>query len=890
MSKFSYKTRNRTNPAKLPKVWLCAHHKDIPAFLQNDANKILSIVNCAIWYDENSNNNYNEEELIDNLSCMDLFVVPVTHQFLIEDNRALLVELPYAIKNNIPILPIIKDSALTNLFNEKCGYIQYLSLENDDEMSFSSDEKLKKYISTILLDAETTKKVRDAFDAYIFLSYRKKDKKYANQLMKLIHKNEFCRDIAIWYDEFLTPGENFNEEILKVIEKSRIFALAVTPNILEENNYILTQEYPIATKTGLNILPAEMVKTDEKELRKKYPNIPELTNAYDNECLSPALLKALSNIAIRTNDNDPIHNFFIGLAYLRGIDVEVDRNRALELIEKSSSNGLLEATMKLIDMYKYGDGVERNFDMAISMAERLILQAKGIYLKDETIENIQQYMNAFKILTTLLIEQGQYKKAIEVCDINSLIIKQSLNKFNKDVNMYYFDMLVKNGWYLYQMKDFEGAKNCYEEYLLKAPLYLENDMYLLEVNQIRISIELITVLFYIGDFVTGNKLLLEIENRIYKITDEIFSEGFILQISKSYSSLANLMKIKKQNEKALEYYKKSNECYLRIKNSISVEEQLKNEFLYYTSVANTLYVMNKIDEAQKNYDISHNLAMEYYQKTGHLMAKEKMATSYFNKANVAMIKSEFNKAKEYFNIALIKFKEIIDQCNSFYSISKQDFILSKLSIIAKQENMMEEAINYAKNRINCLEANLERKNDSAYCYMLGTAYSDYALLLNKRHQAQETYDASKRASKYLEIACNKSDTLLIYAARSYKLEGDYAFQIGLHKDANKAYEKSFDYYMKCVAQKEDILDVIYLCDVLSKEASEEDMLGFYSVKLRCYYKLIKENPNDEKLISQRNFIQLKYEELWSQLKEKEEKDLTDDDLEELVKSVFDEDQ
>mgnify|MGYP003304753723 CR=1 FL=1 len=144
-----------------------------------------------------------------------------------------------------------------------------------------------------------------------------------------------------------------------------------------------------------------MVKTDEKELRKKYPNIPDLTNAYDNECLSPALLKALSNIAIRTNDNDPIHNFFIGLAYLRGIDVEVDRNRALELIEKSSSNGLLEATMKLIDMYKYGDGVERNFDIAISMAERLILQAKGIYLKDETFK--ENFTYEIKLLINILV-------------------------------------------------------------------------------------------------------------------------------------------------------------------------------------------------------------------------------------------------------------------------------------------------------------------------------------------------------------------------------------------------------------------------------------------------------------------------------------------------------
>lgn len=885
MSKFLYKTRNGANNAKLPKVWLCAHPKDISTFLQNDANKILSIVNCAIWYDENSADNYNEEELIDNLSGMNLFVVPVTHRFLIEDNRALSIELPYAMKNNIPILPIIKDSALTNLFNEKCGYIQYLSLESDDDV-FSSDEKLKKHISSILLGDETIRKIRDAFDAYIFLSYRKKDKKYANQLMKLIHKNEFCRDIAIWYDEFLTPGENFNEEILKILTKSHIFALAVTPNILEDDNYILTQEYPLATKMGLCILPAEMVKTNEKELRIKYPNIPEITNAYDNNCLSPALLKALSNIAIRTNDNDPTHNFFIGLAYLEGIDVEVDRNRALELIEESSSNGLLEATMKLIDMYRYGDGVERNFDIAISMAERLISQAKDIYLKDDTIDNYKQYINSFNILTTLLIEQGQYKKAIEVCDFNYLIIKESLNKFNKDINMDYFNVLIKKGWYLYQMKDFEGAKKCYEEYLLKAPSYLENNFTILEVNQIRISIELISVLFYIGDFVSANKLLLEIEGRIYKITDEIVEEGIILQISKSYYSLANLMKRKKQYEKALEYYNKSNECYLRVKNSISVEEQLNNESLYYASVADTLYIMNEIDEAQKNYDIAHNLAKEYYQKTGHLRAKEKMATSFFNKANVSMMKSEFDKAKEHLKIALIKFKEIIEQCNSFYSISKQDLILSKLSIIAEQENSMEEAINYTINRINFLEANLERRNDVTYCYMLGNAYSNYALLLNKLHQTQNTYNASKKASKYFEKACKKSDTMIIYAARSYKLEGDYAIKLGLFEEANKAYEKSFDYYMQCVGQKEDTLDVIYLCEVLSKEATDEDLFGFYNVELRCYHRLIKDNPNDETLTSKRRVLQLKCDELWSQLKENEEKDSID---EELVKSVFDED-
>lgn len=48
--------------------------------------------------------------------------------------------------------------------------------------------------------------------------------------------------------------------------------------------------------------------------------------------LSEVLESTLSRIAHRENDIDPQHNFFIGLAYLDGIDVEVNHERALSLI------------------------------------------------------------------------------------------------------------------------------------------------------------------------------------------------------------------------------------------------------------------------------------------------------------------------------------------------------------------------------------------------------------------------------------------------------------------------------------------------------------------------------------------------------------------------------
>lgn len=74
--------------------------------------------------------------------------------------------------------------------------------------------------------------------------------------MRLIHENDFCRNIAIWYDEYLTPGENFNNAIAKALQKSELFTLVVTPNLVNEPNYVMEHEYPAARDSGKPILPA----------------------------------------------------------------------------------------------------------------------------------------------------------------------------------------------------------------------------------------------------------------------------------------------------------------------------------------------------------------------------------------------------------------------------------------------------------------------------------------------------------------------------------------------------------------------------------------------------------------------------------------------------------
>ena len=219
---------------------------------------------CAIWY-RGSDAVVDDLFFVD-LEQMQLFVMPVTTNLLCTANDALNIDFKFAMEHHIPVLPLMQEPGLEELFNKKCGELQFLDKNKIDETAISYEEKLEKYLSSVLIGDELAEKIRAAFDAYVFLSYRKKDRKYAQELMRLIHKNDFCRDIAIWYDEFLTIGENFNDSIKDALQKSGLFVLAVTPNLVNETNYIMTTEYPMAYDAGKPILPAELVPTDREQL------------------------------------------------------------------------------------------------------------------------------------------------------------------------------------------------------------------------------------------------------------------------------------------------------------------------------------------------------------------------------------------------------------------------------------------------------------------------------------------------------------------------------------------------------------------------------------------------------------------------------------------------
>lgn len=349
--KMQIKTKNTFEISRKPRVYFTCHPDDFDRYFTRITEDILKTQDCAIYYTDDMTASFGEDIDLE-LGYMNLFVVPVTAKLLLEDNRAMQLDIPYAIAHGIRILPMMMEEGIEGLYArpDKFGNRQYICPHTADLTEIPYEQKLQRFLDEALFDDALARRVRAAFDAYIFLSYRKKDRRHANALMRLIHQNPKYRDIAIWYDEFITLGEDFRTNILQALSSSRLFALLVTPSLLEDPNFVKDEEYPTARASGIGILPVEMVSTDQGELEKCYESLPACVSAQDNDSLYARFADMLTDIAVADNDDDPLHNYLIGIAYLEGIDVEVDRARGMALLERAAEGDCPEAMDKLIDI------------------------------------------------------------------------------------------------------------------------------------------------------------------------------------------------------------------------------------------------------------------------------------------------------------------------------------------------------------------------------------------------------------------------------------------------------------------------------------------------------------------------------------------------------------
>ena len=386
-----------------PRVFVTAHHEDQDAYLERIIRMLQDQQNCIVYYYEGEAG-ATDKELSEALDDMQLIVAIVTIRMLREPSLAMDRIVPYALAHNIPVLPLMMEEDPLGLFGKKFGDLQYLMPDDPDKTAEPFEKKLEAYLADVLVSPETAQRIRDAFDACIFLSYRKKDRTFARELMKMIHRNPRYRDISFWYDEFLVPGEDFNDGISKALEDSDLFTMVVTPHLLEDPNYVMSHEYPAAQEKGKTIFPVEMDATDPAEMEKAYLDLPKIVAAGENADWDMELEEKLKKFCVRTEADKPEHTFLIGLAYLDGINMEVDTEKAVTLITAAADAGLEEAMRKLSLMYFRGKGVAKSVRSSAEWREKLRDSVRLRFYKDDADETLEELYREQNILCNLIFK------------------------------------------------------------------------------------------------------------------------------------------------------------------------------------------------------------------------------------------------------------------------------------------------------------------------------------------------------------------------------------------------------------------------------------------------------------------------------------------------------
>ena len=889
MLEFKVKTRGDSSPQGKQRVYFCAHPEDHKRYFEHTCELILEKQNCAFYYDENPAAEVDKAELFSLLSEIQLFVIPVSVEFLTKPSRARDVELAYAMEKHIPVLPLMQDSGIDELFSRVFGNMQYLDEHNRDSTAISFDEKLEKFLGSVLVGDELAEKVRKAFDAYIFLSYRKKDRIYAQQLMRLIHENDFCRDIAIWYDEFLTPGEDFNKAIEAALDHSKLFALAVTPNLINEENYVKNIEFPIARDSEKPMLPAEMVETDRKELAEKFKNIGEVTDSRDREALGSALFKKLEGIAKMENDNDPEHNFFIGLAYLKGIDVEVDFERALKLITGAAEAELPEALEKLVEMYRTGTGVERDYLKAISWQEKLVEVRKKLYEGVQTEENSTALFVAMCDLGDYLKELAKLEKAKEVyleCLNFARAVEEKAKTAESRRNL---SVSYNRLGDVYVSEDrFDEAKEMYLKFFEIGKALAEETKTVESRRILSASYDRLGDIYKAEDMLEKAK---EMYLQSFEISKALAEETKTVEscrdLSVSYDKLGGIYKAEGKHKEAKEMYLQSFEISKSLAEETKTAESCRHLSISYSRLGDIYKAEGKLEKAKEMYLQCFEIDKALAEETKTMESRRDLSVSCVSLGGIYKSEGNLEKAKEMYLQFFEISKALAKETKTVGPRRELSVSYDRLGGIYQAEGKLEEAKEMYLQGFEIRKALAEetktiesRRDLSVSCNKLGDIYQAEGKLEEAKEMHLQCFEISKALAEEtktvgsrrdLSISCNKLGDIYesegkLEKAKEMYLQGFEIFKalaeetrtINSQRDLSASYDRLGDIYEsegKLGEAKEMYLQAFEIDKALVEETN---MIQEYDALAASYVRLTLVSKNNEE------YLQAAYD-IWSAL-------------------------
>ena len=373
-------------------------------------NSILNYENgidYALWYTDNPQTVFFEKNF-EPLRQMAVFIPFVTDNYLnmargygLDASGLCRFSLQDFNTNVTTVLPVFAEKGLGSKFTALFGPVHGINI---------SAGMLEKHLKLLLGDDELSKTIEEnAFSKDLFLSYRKKDRDYALAIMKNIHDTEEGRRIAIWFDDFLIPGEDYREQIGGYLKNSDAVILSVTPNVLEEGNYVRRIEYPDARdKLNKKILPVEAVSTDLAELKSAFPGLDTLISLNDLNALN----ENLKNIQSGRKDKDysPYDTYLLGMAFLIGLHVEKDIRRGVAFLEEAASRSEVNALVYLGFLYLTGRGVQRD----LNKTSDYYMKAYEIYKSERKVKELYDLLYGMDGLILILGATGKNNEALRI--------------------------------------------------------------------------------------------------------------------------------------------------------------------------------------------------------------------------------------------------------------------------------------------------------------------------------------------------------------------------------------------------------------------------------------------------------------------------------------------
>jgi len=667
------KARGEQIPKQAQRVFLCLDPKNIA-----DKDKLISNIHdmkygmdCVVSWLE-TQKDIDEEELRNELHDTHALVVWVTSELLQTVSTGKnLIEFQIARELKCPIIPIAKDSSLFPYFTELVDAIHGIAISDSEY-----HEKLKKQLETFLAAEELMKEIDEkAFTAKIFLSYRKMDIKKAREFMKKFHDLAGFEAISIWYDNFLTAGRVFDDEIKQSIIKSDAFTLLVTPNLLEKNdkgkdNYVVSTEYPFARDEGKPVVPVEAQKTDIELFERIFRGVEKAAFVDNTESLSAAFKTKLNNSSFEEK-MDSERARLLGMAYLKGVGVEKDIDRAIKLLEtcaKENDESAYRAARQLADIYFKGIDVNINYDKSLHWEVRTAAISEKIFGKGHI--NTAASYHKIALTHTYLCSFDEalewFQKAIE---INESV----LGKNHLDIATAYNDIAVlysNQAKYEIALKMHQKSLEIHEKILGKehattattyhniAVIYMKHGEYYTALEWYQKALEIREMVLgkeHPDTALTCNNIAvvyneqcrfhraLDLHLEVLGIRKKALGEEHP-DTADSYNNIASVYLKQNEYDKALELFNKA----LEIREKILGKEHLHTTATY-NNIAAVYYNQGEYDKALK-----------WYQKDlvvcEKVLGRENLdtATSYYNIAVLLNTQGKYDEALKYYqNVAEI---------------------------------------------------------------------------------------------------------------------------------------------------------------------------------------------------------------------------------------------